>query len=43
MTAGGAPVAPASPAPFTPSGLVVAGTSVSFRARSGKSSARGMA
>src|SRR5208282_3960044 len=43
MTAGGAPVAPASPAPLTPSGLVFAGTSVSSETSSGKSSARGIA
>ena len=36
MTAGGAPVAPASPAPLTPSGLVCAGTSVSSEMQVGK-------
>ena len=36
ITAGGAPVAPASPAALTPSGLVVAGTSVSSEVNAGK-------
>src|ERR1700722_1230817 len=41
--AGGAPVAPASPAPLIPSGLVVDGTSAISERRSGKSEARGIA
>jgi hypothetical protein len=43
MTAGGAPTAPASPAPFTPSGLAVEGTLWVEKAKNGTSSARGMA
>src|ERR1700733_1713217 len=43
ITAGGAPVAPASPAPLIPSGLVVDGTSAISESRSGKSEARGIA
>src|SRR5262249_51449774 len=43
MTAGGAPTAPASPAPLTPSGLAVEGTLWVEKAKNGTSSARGMA
>src|ERR1700676_160456 len=43
ITAGGAPVAPASPAPFTPSGLGFAGTSGRSQTRSGENFARGTA
>jgi len=41
-TAGTAPVVPASPAPFTPSGLPGEGTELSYRRISGCSSARGI-
>jgi hypothetical protein len=41
MTAGGAPTAPASPAPLTPSGLAVEGTLWVEKAKSGTSPARG--
>jgi hypothetical protein len=43
MTAGGAPTAPASPAPLTPSGLAVEGTLWVEKAKNGTSSARGRA
>ena len=43
MIAGGAPMAPASPAPFTPMGLVVQGmSSTKVTSIGGMSSARGM-
>jgi len=42
ISAGGLPTAPASPAPFTPSGLVMQGISNSVTSMSGRSSARGM-
>ena len=43
ITAGGAPTAPASPAPLTPSGLDVEGTLCVEKAKHGMLSARGMA
>ena len=43
MTEGGAPMAPASPAPFTPSGLVVQRVRLKPRSKDGRSSARGSA
>src|SRR5580704_8815801 len=43
MTAGGAPTAPASPEPLTPSGLEVVGTLWVENAKFGRSPARGMA
>src|SRR5262250_496690 len=42
-TAGIAPTVPASPAPLTPSGLVLVGTGLLLIAIAGKSLARGMA
>jgi hypothetical protein len=42
MTAGGAPTAPASPAPLTPSGLAVEGTLWVEKVKGGTSPARGM-
>lgn len=44
MIAGGDPIAPASPQPFTPSGLCVHGVGLSecCTSKFGKSSARGM-
>jgi hypothetical protein len=42
-TAGSAPVVPASPAPFTPSGLVGDGTEWSYKAMGGTRSLRGNA
>ena len=41
-SAGIAPTAPASPQPFTPSGLVVQGISLSLNEIGGKSEARGI-
>ena len=43
MTAGHDPIAPASPAPFTPSGLVLHGTLRVSNTKSGASPARGIA
>ena len=43
MTAGGEPMAPASPQPLVPSGLWVQGVQMVPILNSGKSSARGMA
>eukprot|EP00952_Eustigmatos_sp_NYUAD-ZCMA_P001474 6551-Eustigmatos_ZCMA.PRE.1 len=43
MTAGGEPMAPASPQPLVPSGLVVQGVHTWPRVKLGTSSARGMA
>jgi len=43
ITAGGEPMAPASPQPFTPSGLCVQGVTCVSTLKLGKSSARGMA
>ncbi len=43
ITAAGAPIAPASPQPFTPSGLCVQGVSRVSSLNSGTSPARGMA
>ena len=43
MTDGKAPAQPASPQPFAPSGLVVAGTGWLSWTKSGASSARGIA
>ena len=44
MTAGGEPMAPASPQPFTPSGLCVQGVPGTVSTvKLGRSSARGMA
>ena len=42
ITAAGAPIAPASPQPFTPSGLWVHGVSLVPTLKAGTSSARGM-
>ena len=42
-TAGQDPIAPASPAPFTPSGLVLQGTLAVSNTKSGPSAARGSA
>ena len=42
MKAGGEPIAPASPQPFTPSGLCVQGVTVWSTVKLGRSSARGM-
>ena len=42
ITAGGAPIAPASPQPFTPSVLCVQGVSVSATWKLGTSPALGM-
>jgi hypothetical protein len=42
MTAGGAPTAPASPAPFTPSGLAAEGTLWVEKAKNGTSPAPAM-
>ena len=42
MKAGGEPMAPASPQPFTPSGLCVQGVTVWSTVKLGRSSARGM-
>ena len=43
MTAGGEPIAPASPQPLVPKGLCVQGVQTWPILNSGKSSARGMA
>ena len=43
ITAGGAPMAPASPQPFTPSGLTVQGVQVVPTWKVGRSEAWGMA
>ena len=42
ISAAGAPIAPASPQPFTPSGLCVHGVSLVPTLNDGTSSARGM-
>ena len=42
ITAGGAPIAPASPQPFTPSGLNGVGVQRVATWKDGRSSARGM-
>jgi len=42
ITAGGAPTAPASPAPLTPSGLALVGTLWVEKANYGTSPARGI-
>ncbi len=42
ITVGGAPIAPASPQPFTPSGLCVQAVTLCATLNDGRSSARGI-